>query len=250
MSESGRERYSSTRGTKPTGPEFNADVETVRENGGEIGTDERVEGYSVASEVEVESQSGDETSRIAKVATHTKKGFSALQKVVALIGSCLSIIVASITINNNLNKPAIEKPEVKETKVTHIYKSDTTTPSSNTDEATNSATTKPSTHSSEQSVEQLAPKNDDQTQPRTNQDQSKQNVRNLQPSQSPPKSNAESNTPSAGSNEASPNTPDQNPDESGAAEMGGVVEVGDTNNSNSGTQPASESNSGGTPGLQ
>ena len=31
---------------------------------------------------------------------HIKKGFSALQKTIALIGSILSIIVASITINN------------------------------------------------------------------------------------------------------------------------------------------------------
>lgn len=33
---------------------------------------------------------------------HIKKGFSALQKTIALIGSILSIIVASITINNAL----------------------------------------------------------------------------------------------------------------------------------------------------
>ena len=46
---------------------------------------------------------------------HIKKGFSALQKTIALIGSILSIIVASITINNALKGSSSQKPTDKST---------------------------------------------------------------------------------------------------------------------------------------
>ncbi|MGT2926325.1 DUF6556 family protein [Streptococcus cuniculipharyngis] len=58
---------------------------------------------------------------------HIKTGFSALQKTIALIGSILSIIVASITINNALNN----KNKVEPTNEPSSYLKDTTT--TNTD---------------------------------------------------------------------------------------------------------------------
>lgn len=51
---------------------------------------------------------------------HIKTGFSALQKTIALIGSILSIIVASLTINNALNKQ--NKTEASETKTTTVIR--------------------------------------------------------------------------------------------------------------------------------
>ncbi|TWT12095.1 DUF6556 family protein [Streptococcus sp. sy004] len=50
---------------------------------------------------------------------HIKTGFTALQKTLALIGSVLSIIVASITINNALNANKT-KPETEQTTTTVI----------------------------------------------------------------------------------------------------------------------------------
>ena len=46
---------------------------------------------------------------------HIKKGFSAFQKTIALIGSILSIIVASITITNALKGSSSQKPTDKST---------------------------------------------------------------------------------------------------------------------------------------
>ena len=61
-----------------------------------------------------------------RVVEHAKKGFTALQKVIALISTCLSVIVASITISNNLNKDKAATTPSTETRVTHIYKTETT----------------------------------------------------------------------------------------------------------------------------
>ena len=76
----------------------------------------------------------DETSEIPaetttdapRVVEHAKKGFTAIQKVIALISTCLSVIVASITISNNLNKDKAATTPSTESRVTHIYKTETT----------------------------------------------------------------------------------------------------------------------------
>ena len=64
-----------------------------------------------------------ETKKEEKSATptkHIKTGFSALQKTVALVGSILSIIVASITINNALNSSSSSKTKHKSTTTTTV----------------------------------------------------------------------------------------------------------------------------------
>lgn len=66
------------------------------------------------------------TTDAPRVVEHAKKGFTALQKVIALISTCLSVIVASITISNNLNKDKAATTPSTETRVTHIYKTETT----------------------------------------------------------------------------------------------------------------------------
>lgn len=63
---------------------------------------------------------------------HIKTGFTALQKTLALIGSILSIIVASITINNalNANKPKpttneVNTPIIQQNQGNAVYNQDT-----------------------------------------------------------------------------------------------------------------------------
>lgn len=78
------------------------------------------------------------------VVTKAKHGFTAVQKLVALLGSILSIIVATITINNSLHKPT--KPNNTQTNssttITKIIEKEKTvpTPSINTDKGSSSET--------------------------------------------------------------------------------------------------------------
>lgn len=78
------------------------------------------------------------------VVTKAKHGFTAVQKLVALLGSILSIIVATITINNSLHKPT--KPNNGQTNstttITKIIEKEKTvpTPSINTDKGSSSET--------------------------------------------------------------------------------------------------------------
>lgn len=86
--------------------------------------------YSRSARIKGLPQPGEETAETTtdapRVVEHAKKGFTALQKVIALISTCLSVIVASITINNNLNKDKAATTPSTETRVTHIYKTETT----------------------------------------------------------------------------------------------------------------------------
>lgn len=81
----------------------------------------RIKGLPQPGESPVET-----TTDAPRVVEHAKKGFTALQKVIALISTCLSVIVASITISNNLNKDKAATTPSTETRVTHIYKTETT----------------------------------------------------------------------------------------------------------------------------
>ena len=74
---------------------------------------------------------------LEKPTKHIKTGFSALQKTVALVGSILSIIVASITINNAMNGSKTKASSDTSTTKTVVIKekdtnSNTTTSSSAT----------------------------------------------------------------------------------------------------------------------
>ena len=71
-------------------------------------------------------------------AKHIKKGFSAFQKTVALIGSILSIIVASITITNALKGSSATKPTDKST-TTVVIKEGNKGNNSKTDTSASSA---------------------------------------------------------------------------------------------------------------
>lgn len=86
--------------------------------------------YSRSARIKGLPQPGDTpaetTTDAPRVVEHAKKGFTALQKVIALISTCLSVIVASITISNNLNKDKAATTPSTETRVTHIYKTETT----------------------------------------------------------------------------------------------------------------------------
>ena len=81
----------------------------------------RIKGLPQTGEAPAET-----TTDAPRVVEHAKKGFTALQKVIALISTCLSVIVASITISNNLNKDKAATTPSTETRVTHIYKTETT----------------------------------------------------------------------------------------------------------------------------
>ena len=81
----------------------------------------RIKGLQQPGETPAET-----TTDSPRVVEHAKKGFTALQKVIALISTCLSVIVASITISNNLNKDKAATTPSTETRVTHIYKTETT----------------------------------------------------------------------------------------------------------------------------
>ncbi len=79
-------------------------------------------------------------------AKHIKKGFSAFQKTVALIGSILSIIVASITITNALKGSSATKPTDKSTTTVVIKggnnsKTDTSASSAYSDDTDNDSGT-------------------------------------------------------------------------------------------------------------
>ena len=76
----------------------------------------RIKGLPQPGEAQTET-----TTDAPRVVDHAKKGFTALQKVIALISTCLSVIVASITISNNLNKDKEAATPSTETRVTHIY---------------------------------------------------------------------------------------------------------------------------------
>lgn len=86
--------------------------------------------YSRSARIKGLPQPGEDTAETTtdapRVVEHAKKGFTALQKVIALISTCLSVIVASITISNNLNKDKVATTPSTETRVTHIYKTETT----------------------------------------------------------------------------------------------------------------------------
>ena len=86
--------------------------------------------YSRSARIKGLPQPGEDTVETTtdapRVVDHAKKGFTALQKVIALISTCLSVIVASITISNNLNKDKATTTPSTETRVTHIYKTETT----------------------------------------------------------------------------------------------------------------------------
>ena len=86
--------------------------------------------YSRSARIKGLPQPGEDTVETTtdapRVVDHAKKGFTALQKVIALISTCLSVIVASITISNNLNKDKAATTPSTETRVTHIYKTETT----------------------------------------------------------------------------------------------------------------------------
>lgn len=86
--------------------------------------------YSRSARIKGLPQPGEDTAETTtdapRVVEHAKKGFTALHKVIALISTCLSVIVASITINNNLNKDKAATTPSTETRVTHIYKTETT----------------------------------------------------------------------------------------------------------------------------
>ena len=86
--------------------------------------------YSRSARIKGLPQPGEDTAETTtdapRVVDHAKKGFTALQKVIALISTCLSVIVASITISNNLNKDKAATTPSTETRVTHIYKTETT----------------------------------------------------------------------------------------------------------------------------
>ena len=86
--------------------------------------------YSRSARIKGLPQPGEDTAETTtdapRVVEHAKKGFTALQKVIALISTCLSVIVASITISNNLNKDKAATTPSTETRVTHIYKTETT----------------------------------------------------------------------------------------------------------------------------
>ena len=86
--------------------------------------------YSRSARIKGLPQPGEDTAETTtdapRVVEHAKKGFTALQKVIALISTCLSVIVASITISNNLNKDKVATTPSTESRVTHIYKTETT----------------------------------------------------------------------------------------------------------------------------
>ena len=97
--------------------------------------DDQPKRYSRSDRIKGLPQPGEDTAETTtgapRVVEHAKKGFTALQKVIALISTCLSVIVASITISNNLNKDNAATTPSSETSVTHIYKTDTTVVSGN-----------------------------------------------------------------------------------------------------------------------
>lgn len=86
--------------------------------------------YSRSARIKGLPQPGEDTAETTtdapRVVEHAKKGFTALQKVIALISTCLSVIVASITISNNLNKDKVATTQSTDPRVTHIYKTETT----------------------------------------------------------------------------------------------------------------------------
>lgn len=86
--------------------------------------------YSRSARIKGLPQPGEDTAATTtdapRVVEHAKKGFTALQKLIALISTCLSVIVASITISNNLSKDKAATTPSSETRVTHIYKTETT----------------------------------------------------------------------------------------------------------------------------
>lgn len=92
--------------------------------------DDQSKRYSRSDRIKGLPQPGEDTAETTtdapRVVEHAKKGFTALQKVIALISTCLSVIVASITISNNLNKDKAATTPSSETRVTHIYKTETT----------------------------------------------------------------------------------------------------------------------------
>lgn len=92
--------------------------------------DQQPKHYSRSARIKGLPQPGEETAETTtdapRVVEHAKKGFTALQKVIALISTFLSVIVASITISNNLNKDKAATTPSTETRVTHIYKTETT----------------------------------------------------------------------------------------------------------------------------
>lgn len=92
--------------------------------------DDQPKRYSRSDRIKGLPQPGEDTAETTtdapRVVEHAKKGFTALQKVIALISTCLSVIVASITISNNLNKDNAATTPSSETSVTHIYKTETT----------------------------------------------------------------------------------------------------------------------------
>lgn len=64
-----------------------------------------------------------------------KKGFSALQKTIAFVGSILSVIIASFTINNNLNNNKTQNDQKSSTEIVKVVeKSSDHTISSNNQE--------------------------------------------------------------------------------------------------------------------
>lgn len=93
-------------------------------------TDQQPKRYSRSARIKGLPQPGETpaetTTDEPRVVEHAKKGFTALQQVIALISTCLSVIVASITISNNLNKDKAATTPSTETRVTHIYKTETT----------------------------------------------------------------------------------------------------------------------------
>lgn len=92
--------------------------------------DQQPKRYSRSARIKGLPQPGEDTAEATtdapRVVEHAKKGFTALQKVIALISTCLSVIVASITISNNLNKDKAATTPSTETRLTHIYKTETT----------------------------------------------------------------------------------------------------------------------------
>ena len=92
--------------------------------------DDQPKRYSRSARIKGLPQPGEDTAETTtdapRVVDHAKKGFTALQKVIALISTCLSVIVASITISNNLNKDKVATTPSTENRVTHIYKTETT----------------------------------------------------------------------------------------------------------------------------
>lgn len=64
-----------------------------------------------------------------------KKGFSALQKTIAFVGSILSVIIASFTINNNLNSNKTQNDQKNSTEIVKVVeKSSDQTSSANNHE--------------------------------------------------------------------------------------------------------------------